>query len=157
MSNPLLRPIPRPSKRDSEPETKSSTVGRSHPERRGFSATGARIRAPGPPNPRTFDYQFDGATVGGPRRGGIPLRPAVSVFGDYKLSFATNDADLLGGGSLETDVWTNHVTFGVSYHFGARAGPGHALLGPAVGCGHVFLVLFSLRRSRRGLLNSSRL
>jgi hypothetical protein len=40
------------------------------------------------------------------------------VFGDYKLSFATNDAGLKGGGSLETDIWTNHVTFGVSYHFG---------------------------------------
>jgi hypothetical protein len=30
----------------------------------------------------------------------------------------TNDADLLDGGSLQTDVWTNHVIFGVSYHFG---------------------------------------
>ena len=26
--------------------------------------------------------------------------------------------ELKGGGSLETDIWTNHVTFGVSYHFG---------------------------------------
>jgi hypothetical protein len=64
-----------------------------------LSATGARIRAPGPPNPRTFDYQCDGATVEGLVGVEYPLRPAVSVFGDYKLSFATNDADLLGGGS----------------------------------------------------------
>jgi len=29
------------------------------------------------------------------------------VFGDYKLSVATNDAGLKGGGSLETDIWIN--------------------------------------------------
>ena len=45
------------------------------------------------------------------------------MFGDYKLSFATNEADLVGGGSLETDVWTNHVTFGVAYHFGGAPVP----------------------------------
>ena len=54
--------------------------------------------------------------------------PRFSVFGDYKLSFATNDADLVGGGSLETDVWTNHVTFGVVLPFRRGAGPGRALL-----------------------------
>jgi hypothetical protein len=54
-----------------------------------------------------------------PACGGAPgAGPRFSVFGDYKLSFATNDAGLKGGGSLETDIWTNHVTFGVSYHFG---------------------------------------
>jgi lipid A oxidase len=75
-------------------------------------------RAPGPPNPRTFEYQFDGVTVEGLVGVEYHFGPRFSVFGDYKLSFATNEADLVGGGSLETDVWTNHVTFGVSYHFG---------------------------------------
>ena len=75
-------------------------------------------RAPGPPNPHTFEYQFDGVTVEGLVGVEYHFGPRFSVFGDYKLSFATNDADLVGGGSLETDVWTNHVTFGVAYRFG---------------------------------------
>ena len=36
---------------------------------------------------------------------------------------ASNDAELNGGGSLRTDVWTNHATFGVSYHFGGAPVP----------------------------------
>jgi len=40
-----------------------------------------------------------------------------------KLSFSSSDAELNGGGSLETDVSTNHVTFGASYRFGAAPEP----------------------------------
>ena len=80
-------------------------------------------RAPGPPNPRTFDYQFDGITAEGLVGLQYNFGPHVSAFGEYKLSYATNDADLLGGGSLETNVWTNHVTFGLSYRFGAGPAP----------------------------------
>ena len=52
---------------------------------------------------------------------GIEYRfgPHVSAFADYKLSFAINDTDLKGGGSLDTDIWTNHIIFGLSYRFGA--------------------------------------
>jgi hypothetical protein len=32
------------------------------------------------------------------------LSPRLSAFGDYKLSFSSNDADLKGGGTLETDI-----------------------------------------------------
>jgi lipid A oxidase len=71
--------------------------------------------------PRTFEYQLTGVAVEG--LVGIEYRigPRVSAFGDYKLSFSSNDADLKGGGSLETDVWTNHVIFGLSYRFGGTA------------------------------------
>jgi len=75
-------------------------------------------RAPGPPNPRTFDYQVDGVAAEGLVGLEYSFGPHVSAFGEYKLSFSTNDADLVGGGSLETDVWTNHVTLGLSYRFG---------------------------------------
>jgi lipid A oxidase len=80
-------------------------------------------RAPGPPNPRTFDYQFDGVAAEGLVGLQYNFGPHVSAFGEYKLSYATNDADLLGGGSLETNVWTNHVTFGrlLPLRRGARA------------------------------------
>ena len=80
-------------------------------------------RAPGPPNPRTFDYQFDGITAEGLVGLQYNFGPYVSAFGEYKLSHATNDADLLGSGSLETNVLTNHVTFGLSYRFGAGPAP----------------------------------
>ena len=50
------------------------------------------------------------------------IGPRVSAFADYKLSFSSNDADVKGGGTLETDVWTNHVIFGLSYRFRAGAG-----------------------------------
>jgi hypothetical protein len=36
-----------------------------------------------------------------------------------KLSFSSNDADLKGGGTLETDIWTNQLILGLSYSFGA--------------------------------------
>jgi hypothetical protein len=45
----------------------------------------------------------------------------VSAFGDYKLSFSSNDTDVNGGGTLETDVWTNHFILGLSYRFGGNA------------------------------------
>jgi hypothetical protein len=55
----------------------------------------------------------------------MPACKRLSVFGDYKLSFATNDTELKGGGSLDTDVWTNHFIFAPSYRFGGawRARP----------------------------------
>ncbi len=68
--------------------------------------------------PRTFDYQLDGVAAEGLVGLEYSFGPHVSAFGEYKLSFSTNDADLVGGGSLETDVWTNHVTLGLSYRFG---------------------------------------
>lgn len=78
-------------------------------------------RAPG--YPRTFDYQVTGVAVEGLVGLEYHLGPRFSVFGDYKLSFASNDADLNGGGSLQTDIWTNHLTLGVSYRFGGGAAP----------------------------------
>lgn len=80
-------------------------------------------RAPGPPNPRTFDYQVDGVAVEGLVGLEYHVGPRLSVFGDYKLSFSSNEPELDGGGSLETDIWTNHVTFGVSYRFGGGPEP----------------------------------
>jgi hypothetical protein len=33
-------------------------------------------------------------------------------------TFSSNDADLKGGGTLETDIWTKHFVLGLSYSFG---------------------------------------
>ena len=69
------------------------------------------VRRPGVGQPYTFEYQLAGVDVEG--LVGIEYRfgPHVSTFADYKLSFATNDTDLMGGGSLDTDIWTNHIIF----------------------------------------------
>jgi hypothetical protein len=57
---------------------------------------------------RTFEYQVTGVAVEGLVGLEYRITPRVSAFGDYKLSFSSNDADVKGGGTLETDVWTNH-------------------------------------------------
>jgi len=87
----------------------------------GPSVPHVEVRRPGVGQPYTFEYQLAGVDVEG--LVGIEYRfgPHVSAFADYKLSFAINDTDLKGGGSLDTDIWTNHIIFGLSYRFGASA------------------------------------
>jgi lipid A oxidase len=70
---------------------------------------------------RTYDYQLTGIAVEGLVGLEYRLSPRLSAFGEYKLSFSSNDADLKGGGTLETDIWTNHFILGISYRFGAGA------------------------------------
>jgi lipid A oxidase len=72
---------------------------------------------------RTFEYQLTGVAVEGLVGLEYHIGPRVSMFGDYKLSFSSNDADVKGGGTLETDIWTNHLIFGVSYRFGGAPEP----------------------------------
>jgi hypothetical protein len=36
-----------------------------------------------------------------------------------------------GGGTLETEVWTNHIIFGLSYRFGAEPAQAYAAATPA--------------------------
>lgn len=66
---------------------------------------------------RTFEYQVAGVAAEGLAGLEWRLSDRWGLFGEYKLSYAEVDADLDGGGSLETDMWTNHVIFGVSFHF----------------------------------------
>jgi lipid A oxidase len=72
-----------------------------------------------PSQGRTFEYQVTGPTVEGLI--GIDLRLAYgfSAFAEYKANFSWNDADLVGGGTLETDVLTHQIAVGLSYSFGA--------------------------------------
>jgi len=97
----------------------------------GPSVPHVEVRRPGVGQPYTFEYQLAGVDVEG--LVGIEYRfgPRVSAFADYKLSFATNDTDLKGGGSLDTDIWTNHIIFGLSYRFGATPAAGYVEPAPA--------------------------
>ena len=72
---------------------------------------------------KTFEYQVSGVAVEGLVGLEYRITPRVSAFGDYKLSFSSNDTDVNGGGTLETDVWTNHFIFGLSYRFGGDTTP----------------------------------
>jgi lipid A oxidase len=86
----------------------------------GLSVPHVEVRRTGS-SVKTFEYQVTGVAVEGLVGVDIASRPRVSAFGDYKLSFSSNDADLNGGGTLETDVWTNHFILGLSYRLGGSS------------------------------------
>jgi len=91
----------------------------------GLSVPHVEVRRTGS-SVKTFEYQVTGVAVEGLVGLEYRITPRVSAFGDYKLSFSSNDADLNGGGTLETDVWTNHFILGLSYRFG---GPSYQTAG----------------------------
>ncbi len=62
----------------------------------------------------TGDYQFAGPAVQGFAGLHIHLIKHLSLFTELRLSYAHIDADLRGGGSLETDALTYHLSIGFS-------------------------------------------
>ncbi len=68
---------------------------------------------------KTFEYQVTGVAVEGLVGIEYKIGPRLAAFADCKLSYSNNDADLDGGGTLETDILTSQVIFGLSYRFGA--------------------------------------
>ncbi|RMF09967.1 MAG: lipid A oxidase [Alphaproteobacteria bacterium] len=70
--------------------------------------------------PETNEYQITGVAVAGLVGLEMDINDRFALFGEYKLTFSQNEADLNGGGTLEADLWTNHVIFGVAYKFGAH-------------------------------------
>lgn len=68
-------------------------------------------------NSNTFEYQLTGVAAQGILGVDLMVWNGFSVFGEYKLSYTQNDADLNGGGSLDTDIWTNHFNLGIAYKF----------------------------------------
>jgi lipid A oxidase len=71
-----------------------------------------------PATARTFEYQVAGPVVQGLVGTSVDLAYGFSLFGEYKASYSWNDADLDGGGSLETDILVHHFAVGVSFAFG---------------------------------------
>lgn len=74
---------------------------------------------------RTFEYQVTGLAAQALAGVELVLSDRWAAFGEYKISYAQVDADLSGGGSLQTDVWTNHVLFGLTYRLRRRAPAGY--------------------------------
>ncbi|MEO0829540.1 MAG: outer membrane beta-barrel protein [Pseudomonadota bacterium] len=65
----------------------------------------------------TFEYQFTGPAM--MLAGGVAfdLNENWAIFTEYKGTYSRNEADLDGGGTLETDIVTNAINFGVTYKF----------------------------------------
>ncbi len=65
----------------------------------------------------TFEYQLTG--VGARWLGGVgyEINDRWSVFGEYNGTFTMHEADLEGGGQLETDLVTHALNVGASFSF----------------------------------------
>lgn len=66
---------------------------------------------------QTSGYQLTGPAATLLAGAAMPINDQWSVFGEYKGTFSSNRADLDSGGTLETDIFTNAVNFGVSFDF----------------------------------------
>lgn len=66
---------------------------------------------------QTLGYQITGPAATVVAGAQMPLRDNWSVFGEYKGTVTANTADLSSGGTLETDIMTNALNFGVSFDF----------------------------------------
>ncbi|MDT0681257.1 outer membrane beta-barrel protein [Roseicyclus sp. F158] len=65
----------------------------------------------------TFEYQVTGPAVALMAGASYALTDAWSVFGEYKVTYSSNTADLDNGGELKTDIVTNALNIGLSYSF----------------------------------------
>ncbi len=65
----------------------------------------------------TAGYQYGGPAVAWIAGASYAIDETWSVFGEYKGTYSINDVDLDTGGSIETDIITNAINFGVSYTY----------------------------------------
>lgn len=80
----------------------------------GISAPGVEVRYSGSD---TFEYQITGLAVDWLAGVSYAVNEEWSVFGEYKGTYSQNEADLVGGGTLTSDIFTNAVNIGISYKF----------------------------------------
>ncbi len=65
----------------------------------------------------TFNYQITGPAVTWIAGASMPVGDNYAVFAEYKGTYTQNDVDLIGGGTLSTDILTNAINIGFSYQF----------------------------------------
>jgi len=65
----------------------------------------------------TDEYQVTGAAVQAMVGLDYKVNETWSVFGELKTSYGQVDADLVGGGTLETNIISNQIILGVTYKF----------------------------------------
>ncbi|MFZ1103231.1 MAG: outer membrane beta-barrel protein [Hyphomicrobiaceae bacterium] len=66
---------------------------------------------------KTFEYQLAGMAAQVLAGLEYKLNEKWSLFTEARLSYSQIDADLAGGGSLETDLWSPQLAIGLSYRF----------------------------------------
>jgi lipid A oxidase len=66
---------------------------------------------------RTFDYQVGGATIQAQAGVRYQFTENWSAFAEYKGNYSFVDVDIDNGATLESDIITNAINFGVSYRF----------------------------------------
>lgn len=66
---------------------------------------------------KTYGYQVTGPAVQLVAGASYALNEKWGVFAEYKGTYSSNEADLKGGGKLETDLITNALNVGVSFNF----------------------------------------
>lgn len=65
----------------------------------------------------TFGYQITGPAATWIAGASYEINNQWAIFGEYKGTLSANSADLEDGGTLETDIVTNALNFGVSFNF----------------------------------------
>ncbi|MGR6466662.1 outer membrane protein [Rhizobium sp. PAMB 3182] len=65
----------------------------------------------------TFDYQFGGAAFQVQAGVDYKLTDKWSMFAEYKGNYSMIDVDIDNNASLKTNIWTNAVNLGVTYHW----------------------------------------
>ena len=71
-----------------------------------------------PPTADTREYQVTGPVIQGLVGSSVDLFHGLALFSEYRASYSWNDADLDGGGSLETDILIHNFALGLSFSFG---------------------------------------
>jgi lipid A oxidase len=66
---------------------------------------------------KTYGYQVTGPVVQVVAGASYALNDTWALFGEYKGTYSSNEADLEGGGKLKTDLITNALNIGLSYRF----------------------------------------
>ncbi len=67
--------------------------------------------------PSTFEYQLTGPAAQLVLGVSYQFNDRWSAFTEYKGTYSSNEADLKGGGTFKTDIFTNALNIGVSYSF----------------------------------------
>jgi lipid A oxidase len=67
--------------------------------------------------PKTFDYQIGGPAIAGLAGVDIKLTDYISVFTEYRATYAWNNVSLNGGGKMRADILSHHFMAGVTVTF----------------------------------------
>ena len=72
----------------------------------------------GPVQTDTFELQLTGFAAQVLAGASYDVTDRIGLFGEYKLGYSQVNGDLNGGGTVDTNLWTNQFLFGISYQFG---------------------------------------